>query len=234
MASNSERTFGSRLNNAKTLYAYINSFTDYAPTREADKPASYQALIDAAGALNISSASTGEQYSLAVEARQNGFKKSPDSLARILSPLNAAVKNIFGKTSKEALDIAAMVVKIRGVEVPKERKDAQGEFVSQSERSYGSMTQTFADIIVMLDTFGNAYKPADPKIRVPALKTQLESLQAQNSAVAVAYAAAITAKDDRMVAYDVLSDGGQSIKDAVKAQYRANSSEYKLVKGLVI
>ena len=147
MASNSEVTFGARLNNASTLHTHLLAFKDYAPSNENQTAAALLAAITPIKAQNSKTAGDKQAYSSAVEKRQKLFKKDPDSLLKLLSPLGAAVRSIFTKTSKEAADIAAMIVRIRGVKIKKDKAEPTAESVSQSEKSFGSMTQTFADII---------------------------------------------------------------------------------------
>lgn len=234
MASNSEITFGARLNNASTISTHLKSFKDYAPPKADQSAANLDAVVENIKTHNSTTAGNKQAYSAAVDKRQKLFTKDADSLVKIMSPLGAAVRSIFTKTSKEATDIAAMIVKIRGEKIKKSKAEPNAEFVSQSEKSFGSMTQNFADIIATLQKFGDAYKPANKSITIDSLVAKLALLTQANTDVAVAYGVYKESTDDRIVLYKSLTDLTQGIKDAVKSQYGLTSTEYKLVKSLKV
>ena len=100
-----------------------------------------------------------------------------------LSPISAYVKALYGKTSKEADLVVALVNKLRGEKTDKYKKDETGEWVSQSQRSYGSMTQNFSAIIDTLTSFGDTYAPSTDNIKIPNLNDLLSQLIDSNEAV---------------------------------------------------
>ncbi len=151
-----------------------------------------------------------------------------------MSPIASAVRSSFAKAAKETADITSIVTKIRGEKIKKSRKEPEAEFVSRSEKSYGSMTQNFSDIIDTLEKYGAAYNPANEKIKLPALKDKLAQLIQANKNVAFAFGLSKQSKDQRLELYTSLSELSQRIKDAVKSQYTINSTEYNLIKGLKI
>jgi hypothetical protein len=234
MASNSEITFGARLANASTISTHLKSFKDYAPPKADQSAANLDAVVENIKTHNSSTAGNKRAYSGAVDKRQKLFTKDADSLVKLMSPLGAAVRSIFTKTSKEATDIAAMIVKIRGEKIKKGKAEPNADFVSQSEKSFGSMTQNFADIIATLQKFGDAYKPANKSITIDSLVAKSALLTQANTDVAAAYGVYIESTDDRLVLYKSLTNLTQGIKDAVKSQYGLNSTEYKLVKSLKV
>lgn len=234
MASNSEKTFGSRVANADILATNLTTFTLYAPVRPEDSVVNYKTLVTTIKTNNTLVATNQTIYSNAVEKRVKLFTKNADSLLKILSPIAGQVKAKFGKTSKEAKDITALIVKIRGEKTSKLKKDAEGEFVSQSERSYGSQTQHFADIIATLTQYGIDYLPTNAKIKLTTLNPQLTALTTANNAVTTAYGLVKPSKDNRITQYQDLKDRSDRIKESVKAQYGQTSTEYKLIKGLKI
>jgi len=234
MASSNEKTFGSKLANAETLATHLTTYTTYAPVRPEESVVNYKLLITTIKTNNALVASTQTTYSQATDKRVKLFTKNIDSLNKTLAPIAGQIKAKFGKTSKEAEYIASMIIKIRGESSKKLKKDDEGEFVSQSERSYGSMTQTFSDIITTLTTYGTDYAPTNVKIKLPALTTQLTALQTANANVALAYGAYKPAKDNRQTQYADLKDRSTRIKDSVKSQFGLTSNEYKLIKGLSI
>jgi hypothetical protein len=234
MASINEKTFGSRLTNAETLATHLTSFTAYSPVRPEESVANYKLLITTIKTNNTLVASTKTTYSQTTDKRVKLFTKNIDSLNKTLAPIAGQIKAKFGKTSKEAEYIASLIVKIRGESSKKLKKDDEGEFVSQSERSYGSQTQTFNDIITTLTTYGTDYAPVNVKIKLSTLNTQLTALTTANTAVTTAYGAYKPAKDNRQTQYADLKDRSNRIKDSVKSQFGQTSNEYKLIKGLSI
>jgi len=234
MASNNEKTFGSRLSNAETLATHLTTFTTYTPVRPEESVVNYQGLITAIKTNNTLVASTRTTYSQATDKRAKLFAKNPDSMLKTLTLIGGQIRAKFGKTSKEAEYIASLITKIRGESSKKLKKDDEGEFVSQSERSYGSQTQTFIDIIATLTTYGTDYAPSNIKIKLSALNTQLTALTTANTTVTTAYGAYKPVKDNRQIQYADLKARSNRIKESVKSQFGTTSNEYKLIKGLTI
>ncbi|MDI9364171.1 MAG: hypothetical protein QM541_04405 [Flavobacterium sp.] len=241
MASFSENTFGARIANAEAISTHLKSFTSFvAPTTDTSI-ASIDILIASVKTENSRIATNKFAYSTAVDVRAKLFFKTPDCVEKLLSPITAAVKAKLGKTSKPATDIAALAIKIRGEKKQKndtpaaegtERKKVDP--VSQSERSYGSITQHFANIIAIVTALGTNYAPVNATINVAALTTKIETIKTANNTVTSTYAALKTSIDGRQSLYEDLSARTQRIKDAVKSQYGVGSSEYKLIKGLKV
>lgn len=234
MASQSEITFGSRIFNAEKLSNNIDTFPAYNPVAPDVTPATYKTLIQTIKSNNALVATKSSDFSLAVDNRQLFFAKAPDSLSKLLSPISSYIRAKFGKTSKQYADIIALVTKIRGEKTSKLKKDEEGEFVSQSERSYGSQTQHFADIIAILTSYGTGYTPTNPKIDITALNDYLTILTDANNTVTAIYAPLKTAKDLRLEQYADLKDRSNRIKDGIKSQYGFKSTEYDIVKGYKI
>lgn len=234
MASISEKTFGSRITNADSLATNLTNFTAYSPVRSEDSVVNYKALITAIKTNNTLVATNQAIYSNAVDNRVKLFSKSPDSLLKILPLISGQIKAKFGKTSKEVKDITALVNKIRGEKTTNLKKDADGEFVSQSERSYGSQTKHFSDIIAILTQYAANYAPTNNKIKLVSLNAQLAALTSANNAVAGTFGQLKPVKDLRLTQYDDLKDRSDRIKESIKSQYGQSSTEYKLIKGLKI
>ncbi len=234
MASTSEATFGARLANAEALVTHLKSFTGYtAPTKNISIT-DYDALIALMKTDNSSVTTKTAAYSAAVELRRKHFLKETTSVNKIVSPIVAAVKATMGKQVKEVADITTLVTKIRGENLPKNKNGDNAEKISQSERSYGSMTQNFSDLVSILVSLGANYAPANNDIKLPTLKTKLTNITAANNAVTTTYGSLKKALDSRTGKYSDLSERTQRIKEAVKSQYGVSSTEYKLIKGLKI
>ena len=234
MASTSEVTLGARVGNAEKLLTNLQSFTDYTAADPTLSIANLTRIIKDVRTKNTETASSAQGYSTSVDVRQSLFQKAENSLIKVLSLVGAAVRSSFGKTSKEYADISAMITKIRGIKVKRSVKDPTADFVSQSERSYGSMTQNFSDLITTLENYGGKYAPANNEIQIATLKAKLSKLNDANVSVTSTYGAQKEKRDDRGELYKNLTAVTQRIKDGVKAQYGLSSTEYNLIKGLKV
>ena len=241
MASFSENTFGARIANAEAISTHLKSFVGFvAPTTDTSI-ANYDTLIGSLKTSNSVIATQKLAYSTAVDTRAKLFFKTPDSVEKLLSPITAVVKAKLGKTSKQATDIAALAVKIRGEKKkkgdtppPTETEGKKKDPVSQSERSYGSITQHFADILSTLTALGTDYAPVNATVKLTALNTKLTAIKTANNSVTSTYGALKTSVDSRQTSYTDLAARTQRIKDAVKSQYGNKSTEYNLIKGLKV
>lgn len=131
--------------------------------------------------------------------------------------------------------VAAKINKIRGVKNSRLKKDQEGEFVSQSQASYGSMIQNFSNLIDTLISFGSPYAPpAGSKVEIATLQTLMTQLNNRTEAVNQAYGALKMVQDKRREQYEILHNSSMRIKETVKALYGVSSAEYKLIKGLKI
>jgi response regulator RpfG family c-di-GMP phosphodiesterase len=241
MASFSENTFGARIANAEAISTHLKSFTGFvAPTTDTSI-ASIDTLIASLKTENSGIATKKLAYSTAVDVRAKLFFKTPSSVEKLLSPITAAVKAKLGKTSKPATDIAALAVKIRGEKKKKnntppteETEGKKKDPVSQSERSYGSITQHFANIIATVTALGTDYAPVNNNIKVAALTTKMATIKTANDTVTSTYGALKTSVDSRQNQYEDLSARIQRVKEAIKSQYGLKSTEYYLIKGLKV
>ena len=234
MASTSETTIGAKVTNAEKISTNLKAFAGFASSDPALSAAELDKLIERIKAKNTDTASSAQAYSAAVDTRQKLFQKDGNSLINLLSPIGATIRSSFGKTSKEASNITTMITKIRGIKVKKDKKEPDSEFVSQSERSFGSMTQNFSDMITTLSNFKAKYAPANADIVLAALQAKLTSLTAANIEVTATYGQLKLKRDQRSDLYQQLTDITQRIKDAVKGQYGLQSTEYKLIKGIKV
>ena len=241
MASQSEVTFGAKINNAQKISTHLKAFTGYVAPTTNTSIVNYDALITAITTENTSIATKKPAYSAAVETRQKLFFKDKDCVVKLLSPVISAVRAKLGKGAKPVADITALVTKIRGEKKPKDQEpkaeDANAEKkdpVSQSERSYGSMTQNYSDIVTALDNLGTDYAPANNAYKLTVLQTKLVSITAANIAATNTYGALKTSIDNRSNQYTDLAERTQRIKESVKSQYGVKSTEYNLIKGLKV
>ena len=112
-------------------------------------------------------------------------------------------------------------------------KPEQATAISQSERSYGSITQSFNDIINTLSQFVG-YAPTNNTIKVVTLQATATQLTTLNNAVIQKIQPLKTTRATRQTQYTDLKDRVQRIKSYVKAQYGNSSTEYNMIKGISI
>ena len=127
-----------------------------------------------------------------------------------------------------------MITKIRGIKVARSATTEITDTISQSERSYGTILQTFSDLISTLTIFGANYAPTNAELSVTKL-TQKRDLATQINIKSIEELGALKiARESRTTKCEQLSQLCQRLKETVKAQYGTQSVEYKLVKGLKI
>lgn len=235
MSSNSETGYGARIGNAQNLVAALQNFNNYIPIKPELSINSYTDLINSTRGLNTNVATKKQTYSLAIENRIQVFEKGELSIKKILSPINGTVKAAFGKNSKEATDVAAIIAKIRGNNIKKRNTtNSDEETVSQSYQSYNSKLQYFSDLLINLINFGANYEPANPVYKASELNTIFTNAVEANNDVINGYTQFKQINTDRINNYILLSQRALSIKESIKAQYGLHSPEYTIIKGIKI
>lgn len=233
MASTTEKTFGSRLYDAQRMALDMATFVNYAAPTAETTVVTWNQFIAEVGTTNNLVPVLVSAFSLAVADRQNKFDKNADSMRKILSPIGSYVSARFGKGSKQHQDIMRMINNIRNVKHKKLKDGDEDEFVSQSHQSYGSLIQTFRDIVNTLASYADYTPPAGP-IELANLQAKQAALEAANDAVTSAYAVLKPSRVLRTSQYVTLNKRGQTIKDAVKSQFGFKSTEYSMIKGYKI
>lgn len=237
MASTSENTFGAKLRRSQDLLTCISGFIAYAPPRTQESVAAMTTLINAIIASNTAQGSQHENYKVAVDNRQAAFSAKTGSIEKLLAPIKGAVEAHFGKKSTEATVLNAHIKKIRSTKITKAPADptkpTTEETISQSERSYGSITQTFNDIVNSVSQF-TGYNPTNPALKVATLQATAAQLTTLNNSVIQKAITLKTTQATRLAQYTDLKDRVQRIKSYVKAQYGTSSNEYNLIKGISI
>lgn len=233
MNPNTERGYGARIGNAQKLVQALESFNDYQPQRPELSIAGIHEQIAGIKNLNNEVASKKQAYSLAVENRLQILEKNPDSIKKILAPINASVKAAFGRQSGESLMVARIIEKMRGCNMNK-NKDPEVNTISQSHQSYHSKTQFFADLVVTISNFRTDYSPTNPKLHVTSLKALYDAAVDANKKVTEFHTYFVLSNGKRIDAYGLLSQNASRVKEGVKAQYGSQSVEYRLIKSLPI
>jgi len=234
MAVISESSFGKKLDNAQALSTHIKSFGNYTELNEELTIANLDAKIQELFTNNSEVANKLQTYSMTIDSKQKIFTKESNSITKIVTPIIANVRSVFGKNSQEAQNIGNLITKIRGVKVARTSTSQTSETISQSERSYGTMLQTFSDLITTLETFGANYSPTNPELKATQLKAKRDLATQINTKSIQDYGQLKLSRDNRIKNYVELSKLCQRFKETVKAQYGTQSTEYKLVKGLRI
>lgn len=234
MASTSEAGFGARLARAEQLLTHLLTFEGYQPLRADDSPTILSDAIAAIKASNAGIAARKDSFAIAATRRRHLFFKGSNSVGKLLTPILATVRASFGKDSQEVANLSATAARIRSTQVSRKKSDDSEQHISQSERSYGSMTQTFADLLSQLTQMGPGYAPANPRIYLDILQALLGTIGTTNTEVITHYNQLKQLRDDRSIQYSNLRDQVQRIKESVKAQYGSKSTEYALVKGLKV
>jgi len=235
MASKSENSFGARLRKSQDLLQYVTNFLNYAPPRPEESVTGFTSFLNDIEDSNTIEMQAQQDYSQTVTLRQKAFTKEGTSVDKLLSPIKGAVEALYGKNSREAELLNAQIRTIRKSKLIKPPIDptatTAAHTISQSERSYGSMTQHFKDIINTLTQF-NGYICSNPLLTIVGLKATAQQLDTLNNTVAQQYQALKIARSKRQSAYTELSERMQRIKAYIKSQYGNSSIEYKTVKSL--
>jgi hypothetical protein len=186
MSTISERTFGSRLNNAFTIATVIANLPDYNTDLQELQPANFTTFLNAVADANALRTNAQSAYTNAVAARQNVFRKDDLSIINILVSLKASVEARYGKKSTEYKQIFTAVKKMRATKpVEYNKKDINDPSisitvkVSQSHLSYGSITEAFTDLVQNLQSFSNYDSPRD-ELKLSSLQTKVAQLNTLN------------------------------------------------------
>ena len=232
MKSKSEKSYGARSANAAKVRDAISSFTNYAPPLETETKEAYNSLIMQANESNLSVSIAIDNYNSAVRNRSNAFIKDTISVKKLLSPISKAVIARFGKDSREATQIKGMIADLRKTKLIKVT-NANGDVhtISQSEQSFGTLTQAFKNIVATISNFVN-YNPSRAELKLPALQSFAASLDELNQKANSSLLVLREKRGERNSLYDDLSVRTQRIKAYVASEFGNSSLEYKAIKGL--
>jgi hypothetical protein len=234
MASTSENTFGTKINNAEKLIGHLKSFTGYVPLNPLDSITEIETRIIATKTANNTAANKLQSYTLSVDVRQKLLKSDSDSLQKLATPIIAYVRAAYGKKSKEASSINEQITSIRGSKPSKPKLGDDEKNISTSQQSYASLTQAFADLIASLQVLSPAYNPPNEAIKLTKLLEKYTAIEQANAQVNSVLGELTKARKERDDLYDVVKESCARVKEAVKSQYGNGSTEYKLIKGLAI
>lgn len=234
MSTKARSSFGSRLTEGTKMCQILGTFTDYDPgdpelTRES-------LLADTVELTQIQKSHTEKhfEYSQAASIRKKSFIKEDNSIAKLLSPIGSYLKGRSGKDSSQYRAVNELIKKIRGARKIKVDENSTEDTISRCEKSYGSQLIYFADIITLLIQFGTDYNPANAAIKIAALQIVLDQATSATETVTLKLAAYKPLIAARIEGYKNMSEKALSIKNMVKSQYTLESTQFELIKGLLI
>ncbi|CAL2089653.1 hypothetical protein [Tenacibaculum sp. 190524A02b] len=236
MTSTSQKSYASRLGNAKKMATIVATFTDYQPPVPNASVENLQQTIANIEQIQEEYNTATLSYTLVTNERKKIFSDNEDALEKRLAPIRGFIEALKGKESVELKQVGTAIKKIRGKANPKPASDTESEttVISQVERTYASRITNFKIIIDLLTSLGEAYTPPNELITVTALN-ELATKAAQ-STVEVDKALSLLKPiiEARQTNFENLKNQVQTIKNFVKAQYGLTSNEYKQIKGLAV
>ncbi len=240
MGTNKKGSFGYVLRKAQDLIAFLATFFGYSPPRTEESVPEMEALANGIVGLNAAEIALEETYRLSVDARSKALVKGNSSAWKTLMAVKGVVDSQYGKKSPEAAIIGGILKKMQPANkaastspptvAGQQNDDAQARAYSRSQRSFGSITQLFNDVVNALQQF-TAYAPTNDALKVASLQATALHLTQLNDDVAHCYALLKQARTDRNAKYADLRERIKRIKSYVNAQYGSKSQEAAMIRG---
>lgn len=236
MGSISNKSFASRLGNAKKLKTLLANFATYQAPVSSASIENLANTISTIETLQTTLNNAKTAYTTNIDTRKKLFTSNVDALVKRLSPIRTFIEALKGKNSIELKQVNDLVKKIRGSGTSKSTTSTNEETqqISQIERTYASRLANFKNIIDILISFDSDYSPPNTLITVNALQELSTKASTAMTKVNEALAAYKPLIVKRQEAFSNLKKQVQSIKNFVKAQYGLNSVEYNQIKSLTI
>jgi len=235
MKGKSDNSFRARMGRAKEFLTYISGFENYKPPRPEENVESMGAIINELIDIMSNVASLNDLHKAAMNVRLDAFYEKDDSVQKLLVQIRAAIDALYGKTSQQATVVGKIIRDMRNVKVRKEKVDINNEVsvesVGRSEKSYGSVTFFFHEILATIQNYQD-YATSNDRVSKESLKQTAEKLVAINGDVNKKYQDLDAARELRETRYIEFRNRTQRIKAYVRGQYGLNSKEYNLIRGL--
>jgi hypothetical protein len=153
----------------------------------------------------------------------------------MLTLIRSVVLAQYGRNSLELSQVDAGIRRMREAKVifKPATENTPEEKISQSEQSYGSMTQQFSDLVAVLSQLPG-YNPSNPALQVGPLQMLLAQLNQLNMEAARHYQQSKQVRARRRDSYKELNERMVRIKAYVKGNYGTKSQEYTLVREIKI
>lgn len=240
MSTTSERTYGSRLNNALTIANAIADLPDYSTDIAELQPLNFAAFLAIVVDDNRKRTQAETAYSTVVADRQKLVHKDELSILKMLTPLKAGVKARYGSKSTEFTQIDSAIKKMsttKPVEYTKQDIEDPTQTItvkiSQSQRSYGSITESFTKLVQNLEDLPNYDSPRD-ELKLAYLQTQVAALNALNRNVDSAFTKFKILQNTRATNYNIITERASKIKALLLSLYGKKSPKYTTVAKLVV
>ncbi len=235
MTRSRESSFGARLLRAQELSTYVSQFQNYAPPRMEESVGGFTEWVNQTSMVNTEETQSRQAYNTVVVTRGNAFRKQEGSVTKLLPLIRGQVMAQYGKNSIEFNQIDGVIANIRDTRIiVKEATETTPEqTMSQSEQSYGSMTQYFSNLVSNLAQ-SPGYNPSNPMLQIGTLQNFVVQIMQMNTEVAARLQILYEVRNRRRAIYEELHERALRIKAYVKANYGTKSSEYSLIKGLRI
>jgi acyl carrier protein phosphodiesterase len=233
MASRAENSFGARLARAQQLLGKITNFQNWNPPRYEESVAGFAEFINTLLALNQEETGLEQQYNTMVKTRENFFYKDPNCITKLLAMIRGAVEAQYGQGSIEFKQIDTLVRQMRD-SAPAVRAATANRpegTVSQSERSYGSLTKYFSDLVVILSQL-SGYATSNPILAVASLQNLVAQANQMAVEIPTRHQLLTACRDRRRDMYKEMKTRGSRMKAYSKSNYGLDASEYKQIKGI--
>ncbi len=232
MSSSSRASFSSRLTEAEKLIQFLNTFNNFSPGDDDLTASAFEAQTSSLRVVQEQHTLKHFDYSNAALIRRKFFEDESNSMAKLLSPIGANIRGKLGYGSQEYHDINTLIKKMRGQRKIKVTEDSKEDTISRCENSFGSRLIYFGDIITLLSSFN--YTPINDRIKIDSMQNLLINATKATAIVSQTLALYKPLIASRRDGFKQLSATAKRIKDMVLSQYGQDSTEYSLVKGLVI
>ncbi len=230
-----ESTFGGRLGRSQTMFEYLSGFNGYQAPRPEDSLESLNSFIGVLLLKNTTVAQTSQALRNAVYNRQQLFWNTGSGMEKIVQNVLLMTKAFYGNSSLEVKSVQTIVKKMRGVKKPSTVTTAEGETlqktVSQSHRSYNSLTNYFNELIVTLQSF-EGYAPTIDEVSIDGLTARFQLLNESNTLVNTNKISNSLAIEERLVAFEDLHIRFLRIRSYTRARYGLSSKEFGLISKL--
>lgn len=236
----SEKTYGMRIHNCFTILAVIRLAPDFETDQVELMPTNFATFLVEVANSNKALTIAEHDYSVAVAQRRDFFAKNENSIHATAIAVKVAVLARYGKDSREYKTISSLVKKM-SYQKPavKTKPDSENPdnnittYISRSQRSYGSITENFRNLVTVLLSFQNYNNPRQ-ELKLPALQAQALAAELHNINTDATHFSYKIAQEARQENYAILTERATKIKALLLSIYGKKSPIYKQVADLSI
>ncbi len=234
----SESTYLDRYGRAETLNTAIGAFLPaFDPSNDEITPASFTAFLEEVDAANDAVTTARDNYTGAVEQRNDLVTDAKDRAGRVISQLQSNPA-----WSQNLTAIKRHYDKMRGYRPSRPKPPAEDESTgsepekkrNQGERGHAEMAKHISNIATGLEKMNNYATPV-PDITAVAMRALADQYAALNRTMGELEIEVNLAQPARYKLYESetgLRERMKAIKNAVRAQYGTKSDQYLAVKGI--